>query len=249
MKKTTLLIFLIIFAGTAFAYENYGNLIIRVTDDKGFCLSDVPVFLKADEGKRLIVEKTNASGNAVFRRLNPGIYKVSVKKEGFLLSFVSGITVYCEKATKKDITLSNKPLSGKKPEAIIRNSPAAPMTGNAVINVHSDEGQILPGAEVKLRSAALKGERTMLTGSNGRATFKNLPPGEYDIEVKMDGLYTVVETGIEIKPAVTAIIEEVLIVIQYEWFRTYRELGPVIDTQLSTIKHRYDVEHISKYLP
>lgn len=147
---------------------------------------------------------------------------------------------------------NNNGVSGlpeKKNPGAVEGSPANPMTGNSIFIVSSDGGQVLPGATVKLSSSALKGERTQTTGQNGRATFRNLPPGEYSVEVWMDGFVTAIENGLEINPGKTLKTEETLILNEYRWFRNFRDMGPIIDTLSSTIKHRFDAEHISKYLP
>ena len=81
---------------------------------------------------------------------------------------------------------------------------ALQQTGNLIVTIMSEEGQILPGASITLSSNVLMGTRTQTTGSNGKATFRNLPPGDYAIEVVMDGFQGFRQAGIEVRLSKTS---------------------------------------------
>ena len=53
----------------------------------------------------------------------------------------------------------------------------------------------LPGATVTIKSAALQGERTAVTESDGTFLFRGIPPGLYTITFEMSGMGTVQKTA------------------------------------------------------
>lgn len=88
------------------------------------------------------------------------------------------------------------------------------------------DGQPLPGVTVTLRSPALQGVRTAVTTANGHWVVPNLPPGEYAVEVKLDGFEPVTRGGVRLGTAqrqdvdvameVSAVSAEVLVTAESE---------------------------------
>jgi outer membrane receptor protein involved in Fe transport len=60
------------------------------------------------------------------------------------------------------------------------------------------DGQPLPGVTVTLRSPALQGNRRTVTSLAGHYVVPNLPPGEYTVEVRLDGFDTVTRGGVRL---------------------------------------------------
>jgi hypothetical protein len=60
------------------------------------------------------------------------------------------------------------------------------------------DGQPLPGVTVTLRSPALQGSRQTVTTLAGHYVAPNLPPGEYTIEMRLDGFDTVTRNGVRL---------------------------------------------------
>ncbi len=56
------------------------------------------------------------------------------------------------------------------------------------------EGAALPGVTVTISSPALQGTRTSVTNENGHYNFANLPPGEYTVQIDMDGMQSSTRT-------------------------------------------------------
>src|ERR1044072_7623550 len=64
-------------------------------------------------------------------------------------------------------------------------------TGNIRGTVTTNDGRTEPGATVTLTSPALQGERSALTGEQGAYTFAAIPPGDYTVEIMLEGMTTV----------------------------------------------------------
>ncbi len=56
------------------------------------------------------------------------------------------------------------------------------------------EGAPLPGVTVTINSPALQGTRTSFTNENGQYNFANLPPGEYTVQIDMEGMQSSTRT-------------------------------------------------------
>ena len=64
-------------------------------------------------------------------------------------------------------------------------------TGSMTITVVNSKGAAIAGAEVRLTSPSLQGERVVRADEKGRASARLLPPGQYRILVRKDGFTTV----------------------------------------------------------
>ena len=88
------------------------------------------------------------------------------------------------------------------------------------------DGQPLPGVTVTLRSPSLQGFRNAVTTVNGHWVVPNLPPGEYAVELRLDGFEAVTRGGVRLGTAqrqdvdvamsVAAVSAEVLVTAESE---------------------------------
>jgi outer membrane receptor protein involved in Fe transport len=71
--------------------------------------------------------------------------------------------------------------------------------------VEDPSGAVLPGASVRIQSAALiGGSRSVETDSQGRFRFSELPPGDYEVTASLDGFKTVRIEGFQLPVGITA---------------------------------------------
>jgi hypothetical protein len=126
---------------------------------------------------------------------------------------------------------------------------ALQQTGNLIVTVMSEEGQTLPGASIILSSNVLMGTRNVTTGANGKATFRNLPPGSYSIDVIMDGFQNYRQTGIEIRLAKTAKFDVQMKLGEAREVVEVVGTGPIVDTTSNTISTEYDFNTYINHLP
>jgi len=126
---------------------------------------------------------------------------------------------------------------------------ALTQTGNLIVTVTSEEGQVLPGASVVIRSASLMGTRTQATGPTGKATFRNLPPGDYTIEVNMDGFQPMTQDGIGIRLGKTAKVDFALKIGQTKEIVTVVGQTPLVDTSSNTVSTDYDFNQFINHMP
>lgn len=126
---------------------------------------------------------------------------------------------------------------------------ALTQTGNLIVTVTSEEGQVLPGATVLVRSASLMGTRTQSTGSTGKATFRNLPPGDYTVEVSMDGFQSKTEEGVGVRLGKTAKSDIALKIGQTKEIVTVVGQTPLVDTTSNTVSTEYDFNEFINHMP
>jgi hypothetical protein len=126
---------------------------------------------------------------------------------------------------------------------------ALQQTGNLIVTVTSEEGQILPGASVTVSSNVLMGTRNQATSSNGKATFRNLPPGGYAIEVVMDGFQAYRQTGIEVRLSKTSRADVAMKLGQAREVVEVVGTGPIIDTTSNTLSHEFDFNNYINHMP
>ena len=76
--------------------------------------------------------------------------------------------------------------------------PAPAQTATATLDVVATDGGggPLPGATVEVKRPTTGLSRTGVTGTGGLATFAALPPGSYDVAVKLPGFETVEQKGV-----------------------------------------------------
>ena len=126
---------------------------------------------------------------------------------------------------------------------------AVTQTGNLIVTVMSEEGQVLPGASVTLTSSVLMGARTQVTGASGKATFRNLPPGEYAIDVTMDGFQPYRQAGIDIRLTRTAKADVSMKLGQAKEIIEVVGTGPLVDTTSTTVGTEFDFDNYINHMP
>lgn len=122
-------------------------------------------------------------------------------------------------------------------------------TGNMIINVVSEQGQALPGASIKISSPALMGNRTQISGVNGRAIFRNLPPGNYIVEVMMDGFDEGRRSKVEVRLGKTSKAEVFMKLGRAKEFVEIVDRDPIIDTTSNTVSHNFDFDSYINHMP
>src|SRR4051812_10374816 len=85
-----------------------------------------------------------------------------------------------------------------------RSGCRAGMTGALIGTVRDAQGGVLPGAAVRVASAALiGGPASAITNEKGQLRFPSLPPGVYTIDIEMPGFATYHETDVGIGAGAT----------------------------------------------
>lgn len=86
--------------------------------------------------------------------------------------------------------------------------------------VQSPDGTGLPGVTITVKSPALMGERTTVSGNNGDYNLRGLPPGDYTITFALEGMQTVqkkmslalgMPARADVKMKVTAVSEAITV--------------------------------------
>lgn len=126
---------------------------------------------------------------------------------------------------------------------------ALTQTGNMIVTVVSEEGQALPGASITISSNVLMGTRTQVAGMNGKATFRNLPPGDYNLEVVMDGFDNYRQTGVEVRLGRTAKADVQMKLGQAKEVIEVVGTGPIVDTTSNTVAHNFDFDNYINHMP
>ena len=126
---------------------------------------------------------------------------------------------------------------------------ALTQTGNLIVTVNSEEGQVLPGATVTVSSPALMGTRTQTTGTNGKAYFRQLPPGEYVAEITMDGFQTFRREEIVIRIAKTTQIDVPMKLGEARETIMVAATTPLVDTTSSTVTEEFDFDQYINHMP
>jgi hypothetical protein len=126
---------------------------------------------------------------------------------------------------------------------------ALTQTGNLIVTVMSEEGQMLPGASVTISSNVLMGTRTYAAGANGKATFRNLPPGDYTVEVAMDGFQAYRQTGVEVRVAKTTKADVSMKLGQAKEVIEVVGMGPLVDTTSNTVATEFDFDNYINHMP
>ena len=113
----------------------------------------------------------------------------------------------------------------------------------------------LPGATVNIKSAALQGERTAVTESDGSFLFRGLPPGMYAVTFTMNGMATIqkqveVPLGGVAQVAITMALANVSEVVQVTAEAPTMVTTPVIGSNLkhediALLASRRDIEGIA----
>jgi len=126
---------------------------------------------------------------------------------------------------------------------------ALQQSGNLIVTIMSEEGQVLPGASITLSSNVLMGTRMQTAGANGKATFRNLPPGDYVIDVAMDGFQAYRQSGISIRITKTSRADVAMKLGQAKEVIEVVGTGPIVDTTSNTVSHEFDFNNYINHMP
>jgi hypothetical protein len=126
---------------------------------------------------------------------------------------------------------------------------ALQQSGNLIVTIMSEEGQVLPGASITLSSNVLMGTRMQTAGANGKATFRNLPPGDYVIDVVMDGFQAYRQSGISIRITKTSRADVAMKLGQAKEVIEVVGTGPIVDTTSNTVSHEFDFNNYINHMP
>lgn len=126
---------------------------------------------------------------------------------------------------------------------------AIPKNGNIVINIASEYGQFIPGASIKISSKALVRTITQISGLNGKAIFRNLPPGVYNIEVFMEGFENYRNSKIDVRLGKTSEVEVSMKLGKAKEVVEIVDVTPFVDTTSNTVVHNYDFDNYINHIP
>jgi beta-lactamase regulating signal transducer with metallopeptidase domain len=78
------------------------------------------------------------------------------------------------------------------PRVTVPTTSAPVQAGSVTGRVTDPSGGVMPGTNLTLTDLQTKSQQTAITAANGRFTFANLPPGEYELSARMWGFKTAV---------------------------------------------------------
>jgi hypothetical protein len=126
---------------------------------------------------------------------------------------------------------------------------AITQVGSLIVTVMSQEGQLLPGASVMIKSTEMIGTRTQATGSNGKTTFRNLPPGDYTVSVNMDKFAPALRKGVQVVIAKTSKIDIELTLGPADEIITVVASSPIIDTSSHALSQEFNFDNNINHMP
>jgi hypothetical protein len=126
---------------------------------------------------------------------------------------------------------------------------AVTQVGTMIVTIKSKQGQLLPGATVMIKSVAMIGTRTQLTGANGKTTFRNLPPGDYSVTVNMDKFQPLERKGVQVIIQKTSRIDIELELGQADEVVTVVGSAPIVDTSSSGLQQDFDFDQNINHVP
>lgn len=112
---------------------------------------------------------------------------------------------------------------------------AQTQTGDIFVRVRDAQGKALPGATVTVSSSILIKETSTQTGADGACRVPSLPPGEYQVEVGLDGFQTQRFEHIRVSAAATATLTSDLDLSELRETITISGRAPTVDTGSSSV--------------
>jgi len=106
-------------------------------------------------------------------------------------------------------------------------------TSGAIVGTVAQAGTPLPGVTVEVRSTALQGVRTEVTGASGTFRFTSLPPGDYNLTATLSGFNTVSQKNVQVGLNRTVTLE-VAMSPQVSEQITVTGAAPVVDVTSNT---------------
>ncbi len=119
------------------------------------------------------------------------------------------------------------------------------LTGTLIGTVRDEQGAVLPGALVTVRSGALiGGPMTMPTNEKGQLRFQALPPGPYVLEIEMQGFARYREENIAIGAGATIERMVALMLAGIAEAIIVEAAGPRIEARNSGFETRFDSDYL-----
>jgi hypothetical protein len=125
--------------------------------------------------------------------------------------------------------------------------------------VTTSDKATLPGATVTIKSAALQGERTVVTETDGAYMFRALPPGTYTVTFSMSGMTSIEKTAtvplggvaeVNIVMDVAPVTESVQVTAELPTVLTTPTVGANIKkTEIDGLANRRDLEGVAQISP
>lgn len=141
-----------------------GTLTVTVKDGKAAAIAGAGVQVE-QPGGRVLKGQTTAAGTVDFPSVVAGQSKITIRKEGFK---PGAATVQVAAAA-----------------AVVANAVLQPATANLVVTVIDSAGTALAGADVGVETPA-PAMLSQKTDAKGKATFKDLTAGTYQVSAKLD---------------------------------------------------------------
>lgn len=116
----------------------------------------------------------------------------------------------------------------------------AQTTGGLTGNVTDTTGASLPGVTVEVRSPALQGVRSGVTGTDGAYRFALLPPGTYEVRFALDGFAPEARNNVRIALGKDATVDVSLKPAAVSAELTVIAAAPVLDTTSTTVGTNLD---------
>ena len=114
-------------------------------------------------------------------------------------------------------------------------------TGSLVVKAADEQGMVLPGVAVTLRSTVLvSGQATATTDSGGIARFPSLLPGTYTVKVELSGFKTFVREDLNVAAGRTTPLDVQLTVGGLTETVTVKGEAPVVDTTTANLNVRLE---------
>ncbi len=115
-------------------------------------------------------------------------------------------------------------------------------TGTIRGTITDDEGTLLPGVEVTIKSPVLQGTRTAFSSDRGTFHFLGLTPGTYEVTAKLEGFNTVVKTNVKVYLEFTTRVDITMQLGVIAETITVTSSSPVIDASKTEVGADFDSE-------
>src|SRR5579883_1198377 len=158
------------------------SLVGRVTDSSGAPVPNITVLVKNSGTGSVHAVVTNASGTYIATNLEPGIYDISVKANGFRELQISGIRLQAAQTVRENLVLEvgqvRQVVSVKAKAPLLRtdsgtiggtlNELQITSLPNSMQSIDTLEG-LVPGAQTQAKEQPLTGERVIGGGVTSRS--------------------------------------------------------------------------------
>jgi Carboxypeptidase regulatory-like domain/TonB dependent receptor len=187
---------LVILAGALAAQTATGSISGRVTDASGAIVAGAMVELTSNEQGTVTTAATNDAGLYLFPTVQPGRYRISVKREGFKQTELTGITVNVGDHLENNFKLE---------VGSVRDEVTVESTSSMVDTVSSTLSTVVTGAPIE--DLPLNGRDTLqlaltapgvmpsIIGINNGSSAAGVPGGEFTIAGGRDNAITYLLNG------------------------------------------------------